>query len=79
MIKGMKMVLGLILALVAIASVFFFFPKQKYFGCGAICSKEELEATQLEEAHTHCFGIPYKPSIVMDADVMGCYGIFLEW
>ncbi|OHA89656.1 MAG: hypothetical protein A2832_01215 [Candidatus Zambryskibacteria bacterium RIFCSPHIGHO2_01_FULL_44_22b] len=67
----------IILLLLVLGLIVFFWPKQKIFGCGAVCTYEGFEKTREEIAKYRCVGFEDEP-FVSDATIKVCYGIFIE-
>lgn len=69
----------LILVVAIILSItIFFYPKERWFGCGAICINEEAVARSNEKKkNTICIGFEERIS-ANDASGKRCYGIFIE-
>lgn len=72
-----KLIIGII---IISAFVFFFYPKDKHFGCGAIvCTKEAYDEVKIREKNTICLGLKKQASIILtETDSLGCYGIFIN-
>lgn len=72
-----KLIIGII---IISAFIFFFYPKDKYFSCGAIvCNKEEYDEMKIKKENTICLGFKKKASIITtEVDSLGCYGIFIN-
>ncbi len=69
-----KMLLVIIIILAIIA---FFYPKEKFFGCGAVCLEGEMGKVTEEAKNTICIGFEEKIP-VNDATGKRCYGIFIR-
>ncbi len=71
----MKKVFLVITALVLIT---FFYPKERIFSCGAVCTNEGFTRVQQEKQNTTCLGFETMMTNIIDADGKICYGIFIK-
>ncbi len=69
-----------IVLVIILSLIIFFYPKNKFFGCGGIvCLKEEYDKTKQEEENVFCLGFKKEPSVTYtETDAKGCYGIFIN-
>ncbi|HBB49802.1 TPA: hypothetical protein DEQ22_02505 [Candidatus Nomurabacteria bacterium] len=67
-----------IIIIVTLIIVTFFYPKERFFGCGAVCIKEAVEKTEKRKTDTICLGFEEKILNISDANGKRCYGMFIN-